>query len=316
MKIVIVGYGEMFNSLIAGVLNSSHEIVGVFRHENVLYSPFSRFIHDLILPSENRIFSHSLSLYDIKARSVNSNKFRKEIKKLNADIILVGSWSEKFSAETIQTPKIACINTHPSLLPEFRGPNPYIQVILAGNKKSGITFHLMDEKFDTGRILYQIPLSVDEEETGLSLKLKSCELVRKEIVKLLDNFEAKLNNSVIQNEEKSSYQRQISIKESILNFEQESSFQIHKRIRALTPWLKCHIPYKDEFFEFNKYKIIDTFSDKPAGTVVSKTADSVCVVCADKKIIEFRSLKLKRPLLSIFSKLYIKYFVKINSKAL
>lgn len=316
MKIVIIGYGEMFSSLIAGVLNSGHEIVGVFRHENILYPPFSRFLHDLLIPSEDRIFSHSLGLYDIKARSVNSDKFRKEIQRLNADVIIVGSWSEKFSIKTMKTPKIACINTHPSLLPFFRGPNPYIQVILSGNKQSGITFHLMDENYDTGKILYQVPVIVDEEETGISLKLKCCELVRKEIRTLLKNLEERLNNSVVQNEEISSYQRQITIKESILDFEKESSSQIHKRIRALTPWLKCHIPYNDEFFEFDKYKITDNIVNEPSGTIISKTDNSISIVCADKRVIEFYSLKLKRPVLCLFSTLYIKYFVKIKSKAL
>ena len=98
MKIVIVGYGEMFNALITGVLNSGHEIAGVFRKENILYSPFRRLVYDWIMPSEDRLFVKSLGLNDIKAESVNSGKFIEEIKRLNTDIILVGSWGEKFSS--------------------------------------------------------------------------------------------------------------------------------------------------------------------------------------------------------------------------
>ncbi len=176
MKIIIVGYGEMFDALIAGVLSSGHEIVGVYRHENVLYNPIIRFLHDIFLPSGNMLFIKSLGLYDIKAKSVNSEKFRNEVRNLDADIILVGSWSEKFSIETIKSPKITCVNTHPSLLPKFRGPNPYIQTILADETKSGITFHLMDKNYDTGLILHQAQTNITEEETGLSLKLKCCEL--------------------------------------------------------------------------------------------------------------------------------------------
>ena len=119
MKIVIVGYGEMFDSLVAGTLASGHQIVGVFRHENVIYNPLKKFIYDYVFPSDNKLFIKSLCLYDIKATSVNSKKFREEVKKLDTDIILVGSWSEKFTIETINSPKVACINVHPSLLPKY-----------------------------------------------------------------------------------------------------------------------------------------------------------------------------------------------------
>ena len=40
MKIVIVGYGEMLQAVVSGVLKTKHQIVGVFRHDNVLYRTF------------------------------------------------------------------------------------------------------------------------------------------------------------------------------------------------------------------------------------------------------------------------------------
>lgn len=316
MKIVIVGYGEMFDSLIAGILASEHQIVGVFRHENVIYSPLKRFIYDNLFPSANKLFIKSLGLYDIKSKSVNCNKFRKEIKKLDADIILVGSWSEKFTLETICSPKVACINVHPSLLPKYRGPNPYIQVILNNEKKSGITFHLMNEYFDKGAILYQEQTDISDEETGYSLKLKCCELARKEVVNLLNSYREKIQIPLIQNEKDSSYQSHISLKDSILDFEQENSSEIARRIRALTPWMDCHIAYKDEFFTFKKYKICSEISKLSPSTIIKKSKNSISIVCKDNRVIEFSGLKLKRPVLNLFTKFYIKYIVKINSKVL
>ena len=238
MKIVVVGYGEMFSSIIAGIINSGHEIAGVFRHENVLFPPFLRFLNDYIMPSQDRTFIRTLGLYDIKAKSVNSKKFRDEVKKLGADIIIVGSWSEKFSTETIQTPKTACINVHPSLLPLYRGPNPYARTIMAGEDKSGITFHLMSDKYDEGDILYQWVVNISQEETGLSLKLKCCEAVRKELPVLLKTIDEKLKTAQKQDDKKASYFPQLTLKDCILDFNKESSVEISRRIRALTPWLK------------------------------------------------------------------------------
>ena len=89
------------------------------------------------------------------ANSVNSKKFRDFVIESKADVILVGSWSEKFGIDTLELTKYGVINCHPSLLPLHRGANPYFWQIYSGDKKAGVTFHLMDENFDTGDILLQ-----------------------------------------------------------------------------------------------------------------------------------------------------------------
>ena len=145
-KVVIVGYGQMLYSLIEGVENSKHEILGVFRNDRIRNTPFKLFIKDIFNPSKDFTIIKSKKLYDIKAQSVNSEKFINEIKKLNPDLIIVGSWAEKFKKEILSF--VPCINFHPSLLPKYRGPNPYAQTIMRGENKSGVTVHLMSEKYE------------------------------------------------------------------------------------------------------------------------------------------------------------------------
>ena len=53
MRIVIVGYGEMLRALVAGVKRTNHELVGVFRHENVLLPAFIRKFNDKFSPSSD-----------------------------------------------------------------------------------------------------------------------------------------------------------------------------------------------------------------------------------------------------------------------
>ncbi len=315
MNIVIVGYGEMLKALITGILTTENNIVGVFRHENVLFSPFKKFFYDIFSPSADYHFIKAHKLYEIKAKSVNSENFRKEIKKLKTDIIIVGSWSEKFSVQTINTPKMACINVHPSLLPKYRGPNPYIQVILNNEKQTGITFHLMDVNYDTGAILYQKEVKILPSENGQSLKLKCCTAAQEEVPILLKNLKGKLKNSVSQNETISSYQHKIELKDCILDFKNDTSEQITRKIRAFYPWLKCFIPYRNQFFSFEKYKIIDKQNNKPSGHIISKGKKSISIVCADNKIIRFTDLKMVIPFSKFITRLYLKKFVKINSIA-
>ena len=68
--------------------------------------------------------------------------------RLNVDVMLVGTWGEKIKKEIFDIPAIASVNVHPSLLPKYRGPNPYLQNILHRETKSGVTFHLINENFD------------------------------------------------------------------------------------------------------------------------------------------------------------------------
>ncbi len=316
MRIVIVGYGEMFQALISGVLKTEHKIVGVFRQENIKYSPIKRFFHDFICPSSDFNFIRALNLKDINAPGVNSPKFINEILKLKTDLIIAGSWGEKFSIQTIKTPSIACINTHPSLLPEFRGPNPYIHVILQDKKESGITFHLMDVNYDTGAILLQKPVVVTNTDTGGSLKLRCCDAAKKGVIELLNDFQNKINNPISQNECAATYQHKIPISESLLDFTKESALEIDRRIRALTPWLNCHICYKNEFLTFKDYKIFGKPSQKPAATIIKKTKNSIFIVCKDGRVIHFKRLSVKRPFPKIYTCFYLKYFIKINSQAI
>ena len=145
----------MLRALVSGIMSSKHEIIGVLLHDSVLKNPLERFFLNIFKPSDDYLYIKSLSLHEIKAPSANSEQFRKAVKALKADAVITGSWSEKFSIQTINTIPEGFINVHPSLLPEYRGPNPYIQAILHNEKQSGITFHLMNEKYDAGSILYQ-----------------------------------------------------------------------------------------------------------------------------------------------------------------
>ncbi|MBQ2644952.1 methionyl-tRNA formyltransferase [bacterium] len=308
-RIVIVGYDQMFANLITGCILAGHTPVGVFRHERIKYHPFLLKLKDIFIPSKDKSFINGYDLYEIKARSVNSEEFRRELVRLNVDIVFIGSWGEKFSEETINIPKIATINCHPSLLPKYRGPNPYIQVILNGEKKTGITFHLVDKNYDTGAILLQSEVEIKSDDTGGSLKARCTKIAEKEIGNLLQQMDTEMIVPVNQKEELATYQPQITEKDILLDFAQSADF-IDRKIRALTPWSKCYIPHKNIFFIFKKHEIIGETTET-TGKLISKDKNSICIATNDRKIIKFSDLKIyKRSWL--FTKLYVKFCLKIG----
>lgn len=111
-------------------------------------------------------FAKSLNLevfdYD---KNPNTQDIIEKIASKNADIGVICSFNYKLSKDFLNTTKIGYINCHPSLLPMYRGANPYFHIINNGEKTSGVTLHFADENFDTGEIIAQKGFLISEKET-------------------------------------------------------------------------------------------------------------------------------------------------------
>lgn len=319
MRIVVVGYDKMFSNLVLGSLDAGHKIVGVLRHERVVTNSLVLFFKDIFFPSKDYTFIKSLGLHEIDARSVNSKEFRSQILKLSPDVVLVGSWSEKFKKNIIELPKLGTINCHPSLLPSYRGPNPYMRVIMNGEKETGITLHLMDENLDTGPILLQKKISIKQGfdgDTGESLKNKCCSIARTAIAELLTRMNNEMVIPINQKNTGASYYPQISEKDILLDFD-KSSAEINALVRALTPWQPAYVAHgrvflqvgKVEFFENKtKYKL----GMYKAGMVVKRDLRAIWVLTGDNKIAKLSKLKLFCKIGKIYTPFYLKLFVRIG----
>lgn len=320
MKVVILGSGQMLMNLIAGCEDAACDIVGVFRYERVRYPLIDRLIVDLFNPSKEFTYIKSHKLYEIKARSANSAEFKKEILRLNADIVLVGTWGEKIKKPIINLPKFAMINAHPALLPKYRGPNPYLQSIKHLESESGITFHLMDENFDTGPILLQKKVKIEQSDTGAELRDKTAIAAREGVCELLKDMDTEIIIPLEQDEKYASYFPQISEDEIMLDFS-KSAQEISAQIRGFHPWYKCYFEHNRQFFAPNPYKleILENKSGvQKAGEIVDKSDKdkSITVVCGDNKLLKMSGVRLYGKIRRFFTSSYIKYFVlksKINS---
>ena len=307
LRVVIIGYGEMFMNLIAGTLDSNCEIAGVFRGEMKKYNLFARKIKDIFFPSLEYNYIKSYNLHEICARGVNTEKFKKELLKLNPDIILVGSWGEKLSKDIYNLPKIATINAHPSLLPKYRGPNPYFWTIKNQEQSSGVTFHLVDEKYDAGAILAQEEVKIYPSDTGKSLKERTVLTARGVVCELLKDLSEDIIIPLTQVEEKASYYSYPSDYELDFNKSAEENAAI---IRAIYPWDNAYFYHKNcEFIVMpEKLDIIDNYTAyKEPVTIVEVDYKNkiIGVLCSDNKILKLRieySKKYDRPFTSNYIK--------------
>lgn len=78
------------------------------------------------------------------------------------------------------------INLHPSLLPAFPGKDAVGQALAYGVKITGVTVHVVDAGLDTGPIIAQIPVAVQETDTAESLAARIHEVEHGLLVDVID----------------------------------------------------------------------------------------------------------------------------------
>lgn len=88
------------------------------------------------------------------------------IKNIEVDVIVSVNYLFLIEKDIIQHSKVLTFNVHGSLLPKYRGRTPHVWAIINSEKETGITAHVIDEGCDTGDVISQIKIGIEEYDTG------------------------------------------------------------------------------------------------------------------------------------------------------
>ncbi|MGA0183189.1 MAG: phosphoribosylglycinamide formyltransferase [Candidatus Nanopelagicales bacterium] len=86
-----------------------------------------------------------------------------------ADLVATAGFMRVLGGPVIEAFKNRIINSHPALLPSFPGAHAVRDAIESGVKVTGCTIHIIDEGVDTGPIIAQCPVAVEDGDTVESL---------------------------------------------------------------------------------------------------------------------------------------------------
>lgn len=81
------------------------------------------------------------------------------------DLLVCYGYRWKIPIEALDVPRLGSVNCHPALLPRHRGPFPMAWALREGLGAWGITWHRMDAELDTGPILAQATVPIEDDET-------------------------------------------------------------------------------------------------------------------------------------------------------
>ncbi len=243
MKVVVIGSQMMLANVIEGLLDAGHEVAGVLYKKRPWWQN---------TPEKTLIKEYKF--HEIKCKSANSEKFKRELLRLNADVLIVAMWHERLKKEIFDTPTLAAINVHPSLLPQYRGPNPYLETIRNQEKMSGLTIHLIDEDFDHGAILAQEQVEILPGYTGRELREQTVLKARYLTSAVLKRLETGEIVPVAQEHDKATYYPAINPVDMLLDFEGKTADQIHAQIRAFHPWYPCYAKFGRNYYIADPYR--------------------------------------------------------------
>ena len=152
MRIVLLGEDAFSAIVLKSLILANHKLLGV-------YSPlYNNNIYKRLKAISNK--------YDVpfyRVADFSNKEFINSLSNLKIDLVVVCHFQKIIQKELIKVPKLGCINLHPSLLPFYRGLTPQHWPIINGDNKTGVTVHYIDEGVDTGDIIIQKEISIEEE---------------------------------------------------------------------------------------------------------------------------------------------------------
>lgn len=109
---------------------------------------------------------------DFASRSDFENGIIRSLEENRIDLILLAGFMRMLSAEFVHKYAGRIINIHPALLPSFKGAQGIKDAFDYGVKVTGVTVHFVDEKMDSGPIILQQTVKIEEADTPESLEKK------------------------------------------------------------------------------------------------------------------------------------------------
>jgi methionyl-tRNA formyltransferase len=162
--------------------------------------------------------------------SLKEPVIQEQLRVIGAEAMVVAAYGLILPGAVLAIPARGCLNIHASLLPRWRGAAPIQRAVLAGDRETGITIMQMDAGLDTGAILLQEKVAINDDDTAQTLHDKLAQLGARCIVRALNENPARR----AQDEAAATYADKISKAEAVIDWARNAG-DICRQIRAFNP---------------------------------------------------------------------------------
>ena len=187
MNIIFWGTPEYSVESLKILIDSHHEISAVITQPDKKRSRGSKL---LASPIKKLALENNIPVFTPN-KIKNNTSFIETLKSFDSDVFVVIAYGKILTNEILSIPRYGCWNAHASLLPRWRGAAPIHWALLKGDSFTGVGIIKMDKGLDTGDLLLEETVRINESDNlhTLSKKLsilssnliyKSLEMIEKE----------------------------------------------------------------------------------------------------------------------------------------
>lgn len=186
-RIVFYGTPDFAVATLQALIEDGKNVVGVV---TAVDKPAGR--GRQLKASSVKEYALSKNLPVLQPENLKSDNFQKQLEQLNPELQIVVAF-RMLPKSVWALPKYGTFNLHASLLPQYRGAAPINWAIINGETKTGVTTFFIDDKIDTGEILLQEEITIENTDTagtlhdklmsiGSTLVLKTVNMIDEETV--------------------------------------------------------------------------------------------------------------------------------------
>ncbi len=241
MRIVFLGTPDFALPSLNILIHSKHEVAAVVtapdkergRGRKVSYTAVKEFALKNNLPV-------------LQPDKLKDQNFIEELKKYNSDVFVVVAF-RILPKEVFAIPSKISFNLHASLLPKYRGAAPIQWALIKGEKETGVTTFALEEKVDTGNVVLQEKIKIDDDDNFGSLHDKLSELGANVVLNTVDLIEKGSFDYKKQDNNLATPAPKITKEITKIDWNNTAE-EIHNLIRGLSP-------YPGAYFELNEKQI-------------------------------------------------------------
>ncbi len=236
-----------------------------------------------MFPTPVKEAATALGVEVIQPESVKGDSFYELIKSLEPDYLAVVAFGHVLPKRVLDIPPGGSVNVHASLLPKYRGPAPIQWAVSNGEKTTGVTTMLMDQKLDTGDILLVAETPIGREETAGDLHDRLSIMGAELLVDTFNGLEAGTVEPVTQNHEDAVHAPMLKKSDGRIDWT-KSADKIESFVMGMSPWPGAFTFFMEKRLKIFKVKPAEVIDGATPGTVIKGFENELRVCAGDKAI--------------------------------
>jgi len=263
MRVVFMGTPQVAVPILESLIHSPYDVVAVYTQPD---KPAGRRQWLTPPPVKELAVKHKIPV--IQPKTLKSTEVVGGLANFKPELIVVAAFGRILPQEVLSLPKFGCLNVHPSLLPQQRGPSPVTNVLLCGELLTGVTIMLMNEGLDSGPILAQEKVGISSMDTTGSLTSKLAHAGAELLMKTLPKWIGGELEPRPQDESQATYSRLITGKDGEIDWHL-SAVELWQRVRAFNPWPSCYTWWQGKRLKIHRATLLGESPKGKIGQVVA-----------------------------------------------